>query len=1028
MTRVAAGSVIRQLGAIFDGGAPAGATDGQLLAQYVAGTGPGSGASAGTNTTDPAGEAAFAALVARHGPMVLSVCRQILDDAQHAEDAFQAVFLVLAKKAQTIRDPDLLGNWLYGVAVRTARCARQQIARRRRREEAHAMRTLGAAEAGSGAGVGPSLSIGAGASAAVGPSADQPAIDREQAEALHREVDRLPRAFRLPVVLCYFEGLSLDEAARRLRCPAGTVGSRLARAKAKLRAGLARRGVMLSSSAIAATLAPRSASASIPPLLCDSTTRAALAFAAAARHSAVGAGAALPSGSSPTSVAALAQEVLSAMLVHKLRIAAMTTVALAALAAGAGYLTLSLRASAIGPEGAPLAANLNPNPRPDDGKAARPQQHPRPAAASAPAPPANERMTVAGRVLGPDGKPVKGAAVDLFARPRAPWVGASDEIDNPILLGQTNSDADGRFRIDAARTGSNRVFEVHLLAAAPGFGLGWADLNPDAKEPTADIRLQPEQLLRARLVDVTGAPAKGVEIRVKSLYRPATSTDEGLDGPFSGLWAHTRPPEENRTWPHPFKSDDQGRIAIHGIGRGTSVNLGVDDLRFAQQDLSLESGLMAAFREKTLALQPSRIIEGRVIAADTGKPVPNAVVSASTFVESNTMRGYFTAKFHADEKGHFTMNPIAGASYTLGAFPTGGEPYLVPQEEFTIPRGAVKATHDIKMPRGVLIAGTVVEEGTGRPLAGSSIQYMPMNRDSRGVLSGWQAIVASGEGGAFRIAVPPGKGHLLVFGPTGDYVLGEIGAAMLDNGKPGGRRYRAAAIIPYEVKAGDAPHQVTATLRPGVTVRGRVEGPDGQTVTDAMVLTTLHIEPFNPFWRGDFHVKVRDGRFELHGLDPKGKSRISVLDTAHEWGATLDVSGAQAGEDLTIRLKPCGTAKVRFVDPAGRPVAGHYSSFELVMTPGPNPMTRDDKERTELAADVSLVANVDRKHYWTPRRTDAEGRMMLNSLIPGTTYSIGDYATQKDRQDGNPFYKVFTVPPGETIDLGDIRVDRPQSE
>ena len=80
----------------------------------------------------PAGEAAFAALVARHGPMVLGVCRQLLGDHQHAEDAFQAVFLVLARKARSIRDPDLLGNWLYGVALRTARKASGRLARRRR--------------------------------------------------------------------------------------------------------------------------------------------------------------------------------------------------------------------------------------------------------------------------------------------------------------------------------------------------------------------------------------------------------------------------------------------------------------------------------------------------------------------------------------------------------------------------------------------------------------------------------------------------------------------------------------------------------------------------------------------------------------------------------------------------------------------------------------------------------------------------------------------------------------------------------
>src|SRR5260370_29118064 len=101
----------------------AGLTDRRLLERYPAGG------------SDPAGEAAFAALVVRHGPMVLGVCRQLLGDAQRAEDTFQAVFLVLAQKAQSIRDPDLLGNWLYGVAIRTARCEKHRITRRREREE-----------------------------------------------------------------------------------------------------------------------------------------------------------------------------------------------------------------------------------------------------------------------------------------------------------------------------------------------------------------------------------------------------------------------------------------------------------------------------------------------------------------------------------------------------------------------------------------------------------------------------------------------------------------------------------------------------------------------------------------------------------------------------------------------------------------------------------------------------------------------------------------------------------------------------
>ena len=172
------------------------------------------------------------------------------------------------------------------------------------------------------------------------------------------------------------------------------------------------------------------------------------------------------------------------------------------------------------------------------------------------------------------------------------------------------------------------------------------------------------------------------------------------------------------------------------------------------------------------------------------------------------------------------------------------------------------------------------------------------------VLSGWHATVASKDDGSFQITVPPGKGHLLVFGPSGDYVLGEIGYNTLAFDRPGGPRYHGHAIVPYEVKAGDPPHEVAATLKPGVTIKGRVEGPGGETITDGFVLTTLRIEPFSPSWRGDFNVKIRDGRFELHGLDPEGSTRIHILDPEHEWVRTVEVSGKQAGEDLTSGSSP----------------------------------------------------------------------------------------------------------------------------
>ncbi len=954
-------SLVRQLGALFAGGSAAGLSDRQLLERFVAGH-------------DPAGEAAFAALVARHGPMVLGICRQLLGDHQHAEDAFQAVFLVLARKARSLREPELLGNWLYGVALRTARKARGRLARRRRTEVEGSARYSAMPPAA---------------------PADRELLDSEQAEVLHGEIDRLPRAFRLPLVLCYFEGLSHDEAAHRLQWPVGTVRSRLARARDKLRLKLARRGVAVPAVAAGAALAPRSASASVSSLLCETTTRAAIAFAA--RHAAAG-------GALSSPIAALAQEVLNTMLIHKLRLVAMTVLALAGVATGAGYLALALAGSREGePPGEPMVRAARAEPRPPD-----------------PPAPAEGRMTVAGRVLDPAGKPVAGAAVDLVARRRTPRVGTSDEGDDYALLAQGRTDADGRYRLDAPRTASNPRLRGPRDSRRAGVRarLGRAERRRRAtfRRDHAPARAGGPR----RLVDVTGEPAKGVEVRVSGVWRPNANHEGRADGVSVGV----NPPEGLRTWPKAVKTDDQGRIAVSGIGRGVNVGLQVRDLRYARQGLSIDAARATAGQETTASLQPAHLIEGRVLTADTGSPMPNAIVSVETLVKNGNALGISHIRFRADARGHFVLNLAASEHYTLTAIPSGGEPYLPGQVELKWTKGAVKASRDIKVRRGVAIRGKVSEQGTGRPLAGSSIQRIAVR--GRDVITwGSGSIVASREDGSFQLAVPPGKGHLIVFGPTPDYVLGEIGFNRLHEDRPGGTRCRAPAIIPYEVKAGDPPHEVAAVLRPGVTIRGRIEGPGGETVTDAFILTTLHAHAGRPSWDGQSRVPIRDGRFELHGLDPNGTARISILDPEHEWGATLELSGKQAGEDTMIRLQPCGRAKARFVGPDGQPIAGHWPMIEFVATPGPSEHSLNARDQAELLADAEMLVNLDRKHYWNSPKTDAEGRITLPALIPGALYRITDFSTVNDDAKGPQVRKDFTVRPGETLDLGDIRIEKP---
>ena len=580
MALLASASLARQLGSLFEDGSLAGLSDRQLLERFV-------------GRRD---EAAFAALVARHGPMVLGVCRQLVGDHQLAEDAFQAAFLVLARKARSLRDPDRLATWLYGVALRTARKARTNLARRRRLEQGDIMDIVLDDDARA-------------ATAPAAPPADQAVLDRDQAEVLHVEIDRLPEAFRSPVVLCYFEGLTLDQAAVRLGCPAGTLRSRLARAREKLRRALTRRGVVLSGAVLAAALDARSAAASVSPQLCDVTARTAIRFAA--RQTIV------------STSATLAREVLRTMTIHKLRAAFTTLVFLAAFAAGAGYWFHSLDALARSSEGEPPGEPRAQTARTEQ----RPADSPRPADAM---PPAAGRMYVVGRVLDPQDKPVPNATVNLSARRKLLFASAGSEGCFPAPAGHGASDASGRFRFDAARVSSAHHAQFGATALAPGYGVGWAELDPDEDQPSAEIRLMPEQVIEGRLFDVHGQPVPGAVVSVSAIWRTLAPTvlaqgrdiENHLEGPL--LWwgrVHDGP-----GWPKPVTTDADGRFELHGIGRGVYARLGVFDPRFAPQTIEVATDAPAGVKTLKAALLPARTLTGRVTYADTGRPAAHAEV------------------------------------------------------------------------------------------------------------------------------------------------------------------------------------------------------------------------------------------------------------------------------------------------------------------------------------------------------------------------------------------------------------------
>jgi RNA polymerase sigma factor (sigma-70 family) len=274
--------IIRQLDRLFSQGSLTGSTEGELIERFVA-------------RND---ESAFEALMARHGPMVLGVCRQLLHDPNDIDDAFQATFLVLVRKAGTLRRFDLLGNWLYGVAYRVAVRARSTAGRRMARFS-------------SGAGAGDLLALTESRSGADPALAD--AVSREEFQRLHEEISHLPEKYRIPIVVCYIEGLTHEEASTRLGWSLGTVKGRLARARGLLRRRLSRRGVVFSLAALTSGLTTSELQAAVPASLQLATLNAAQEVVS---HS----GAPLLAASAISiPVAALAEGVLQTMILTQFK-------------------------------------------------------------------------------------------------------------------------------------------------------------------------------------------------------------------------------------------------------------------------------------------------------------------------------------------------------------------------------------------------------------------------------------------------------------------------------------------------------------------------------------------------------------------------------------------------------------------------------------------------------------------------------------------------------------------------------------
>jgi RNA polymerase sigma factor (sigma-70 family) len=846
---------------------------------------------------------AFAELLRRHGPMVLHLALHLLHHRQDAEDVFQATFLTLARKAHSLRNESSVAAWLHRVAWRLA------VRSRKRRTAV----------------VRPLVSLNQPADAGRAP--EQEISLREAQASLHEELAALPERLRQPLVLCYLQGQTRDEAARRLGWSQGTLKRRLEQGRKLLHARLSRRGLMLSAVFSASLLTAME----VPTSLAAATLRLATSSL---------------SGSEclPASV----ELFLAGMSWRAKTRALWALVIMLGACAGASVWVYP------GQGGDPAAPVAQAPTLPATEKT---NERSRSVADKMEK---GESMSVTGQVLDPEGKPLMGSHVTVLAGTRRfrRYGGLSTE---KMVLGQAQTDREGRFRLTVPRTSSVRNWSVDVVAALGGYGLAWQSLDADASQPTTVVRLHPEQILRGRLMDLQGQPVAGARLAIASIQKKDAYLTLNSVRHMEFLW------------PKPAVTDKDGNFLIRGLGDGANVTLCAEHEHCAPQRLELAAGA-----SKTFVLAPARLLEGRVFYADTGKPAPDVEVQA------------WSVHGKTDAQGWFRLNPARGPvrageeSGLVMVIAPEDQPYLNVQKEFhwpkaPLPSAAVKHRIDLALPRGVLVHGQVTEKPGGKPVAGAMVFYQAQhdNPNAKREEAGFQNFangrnaVTSGADGRFQIACLPGRGYLTIEGPTPDYVLGENGGYdQLYSGKRGGQPWLSHGFAAVDLSIGEKPPKLALALQKGVTLKATVRGPEDQPVGDLQVYCRLEGFATSP-------IQVKGNRLELHGCDADKSLRVMIFDPQKGWGATVEMSRKNAGEQpLPIVLASYGSARVRFLDAEGCPLSDFYPGLFLELAP------KHDNVRAQTVQIISPFRK-------SGPHTDEQGWCTLIDLIPGATYQFG---------------------------------------
>lgn len=946
-------------------------SDGELLRRYA----------------EAGDEDAFAALVRRHGAMVLSVCQRSLPGAQDAEDACQATFLVLVRKARSQPWEPSLANWLYTTARKVARNARVTAQRRVRREGRVAV-----------------------------PEAVSPVdqmTGRELLATLDEELDRLPARYRAPLVLCYLEGLTRDEAASRLGLSPATLKSQLERGRGRLGDALARRGCAVGALAV---LVGSARASSVSPALVTMILRAA-------------------ADGAPPAVAALVEGAFPMVFGKK------TIVALA--------LLIGLAGAGVGIRQLPAGAQEKPT---ATGAAERPK-------------PVIENV-VTGRVLDAAGQPVPKAAIYLFGRRISRAKATAERV--------ATADAEGRFRCEVPPAA--RLLGASLVAVAPGSAPGWVSLAGPPGEKTIrfaedlpirgrllDLEGKPVGGATVRLLSVGESDDGDLQpvcnaIRVNPEHMHLKKQVAALAPAFG--------PET--------KTGADGRFDLKGVGKGRVAVLRFEarGLEAARVHVVNQPGFdpksvrpvpgererMGGFARDlylhvyastfTHTARPSHDITGTVTDAVTGKPVAGVTLVGTAdpvMVASFGPSWGNTVEVKTGKDGRFVLSGLPKAARRFLHVQPGDNPYLDRLVEVKDVEALKVATADIKLDRCVVIEGQLTDRAKGTPVVGQA-HWLPLK--SNPILEGvskadvqlytyglrvtkptgmWADTDAAGR---FKLRVPHGPGVVLARADTGRDPEARYTAIRVEkedrkylskrNTDPTVRRTNfnpaaktrdrseddesfATGVSSWPLRwengyamvdAGPKDEVVKAHIRfdAGQAVRGKVVGSDGKPVTGAEVLGLLDTDEMVP-------TTLKGDTFTAHAL-AAGRPREMIF--LHEGKKLVGMIKVHSTDrDPVVKMVPWATITGRVLTPEGKPAARAEVSFQFI----------------DGLADGMVRQKLYRDKPRSTLRTDDEGRFRLEGMFPGLELQV--FA----RTPGLSFSRSSdpVIPrAGEAVSVGDI--------